>query len=79
MREELWEPDKTYDITDHPDIFRSRGEDMAASRALQATLKQLSRLVNSSQPEKIIRLLDDVVPGSAIHDTPPPADLTDVV
>lgn len=79
LREELWEDDKTYDITDHPDIFRSRGEDIAASKKLQATLKRLARLVNASQPEKIIQLLDESVPGAAIRATPPPADLTDVV
>ena len=79
LREELWEDNKTYDITDHPDIFRSRGEDVAASASLQSTLKRLTKLVNASQPDKIVKLLDETVPGAAIRATPPPADVTDVV
>ena len=79
LREELWEDDKTYDITDHPDIFRSRGEDIDPSAKLQATLKRLAKLVNASQSDKIISLLDETVPGAAIRATPPPADVTDVV
>jgi FlaA1/EpsC-like NDP-sugar epimerase len=79
LREELWENDKTYDLTAHPDIFRSTGEDMADSARLRATLGRLAALVTGSQPEAIIDLLDEVVPGAAIRETPPPVDVTDVV
>jgi FlaA1/EpsC-like NDP-sugar epimerase len=79
LREELWEQDKIYDTTAHPDIFRSTGEDMIGSEILCATLDRLSTMVGSSQPEAIIDLLDEVVPGSAIRETPPPVDVMDVV
>jgi FlaA1/EpsC-like NDP-sugar epimerase len=79
LREELWEVDKTYDKTAHPDIFRSTGEDSADSATLQATLSRLAVLVVDSQPEAIVDLLDEVVPGAAIRATPPPVDVTDVV
>ena len=77
LREELWESDKTYDSTAHPDIFRSTGEEVTNSQTLQQILSQLAALVDQSQPDAIIKLLDEVVPGSAILSTLPPADLTD--
>ena len=79
LREELWESDKTYDPTAHPDVYRSTTENMITSSLLQATLERLKGLVESSQPDEIISLLDEVVPGSAIRATLPPVDVTDVV
>jgi FlaA1/EpsC-like NDP-sugar epimerase len=79
LREELWEGDKTYDKTAHPDVFRSDAEDMADEATVRATLERLADLVAASQPEAIIDLLDEVVPGSAIRANLRPADLMDVV
>ena len=79
LREELWETDKTYDPTPHPDIFRSTGEVMIESSALDECISSLSGLVEKSQKEEIIDLLDRVVPGSAIRATLSPVDVTDVV
>lgn len=79
LREELWESDKTYDRTVHPDIFRSTGENITDSATLRANLSRLAALVERSQPDEIVSLLDEVVPGSAIRATLPPVDLTDVV
>jgi FlaA1/EpsC-like NDP-sugar epimerase len=79
LREELWEQDKVYDSTDHPDIFRSNGEDLIDSAMLHASLTRLSAMVGASQPDDIVTFLDKIVPGSAIRATPPPVDVTDVV
>jgi FlaA1/EpsC-like NDP-sugar epimerase len=79
LREELWEDDKTYDKTDHPDIFRSTSEELAASETLAATLGRLSVMVTASHPDEIIRLLDETLPGATIRETPPPPDVTSVV
>lgn len=79
LREELWEGDKTYDKTAHPDVFRSTGEDMADEATVRATLERLAALVAASQPEAIIDLLDEVVPGSAIRENLRPKDVMDVV
>ena len=79
LREELWEIDKTYDRTAHPDIFRSTGENMVSRLVLSDSLERLAAFVDKSQPEEIISLLDEVVPGSAIRATLPPSDVTDVV
>ena len=79
LREELWEADKTYDRTAHPDIFRSTGENISDSTTLKANLGRLAELVESSSADEIVSLLDEVVPGAAIRATLPPADVTDVV
>lgn len=79
LREELWENDKIYDPTEHPDIFCSTGEDMVDDALLADTLGRLAVLVEKSQSAAIIDLLDEVVPGSAIRTTLPPVDVTDVV
>lgn len=79
LREELWESDKTYDPTAHPDVFRSTAENMITSENLKLNLARLAELVQQSQPGEIIDLLDEVVPGSDIRATLPPADVTDVV
>jgi len=79
LREELWESDKTYDHTAHPDIFRSTSENMVDSPTLRANVSRLAEMVAASQPDQIVDLLDQVVPGSAIRSTLPPADVTDVV
>jgi FlaA1/EpsC-like NDP-sugar epimerase len=79
LREELWEDDKTYDKTDHPDIFRSTSEDLVPGDALAAILGRLSGMVSASHADEIIRLLDETIPGAAIRETPPPPDVTSVV
>ncbi|NCP87819.1 MAG: polysaccharide biosynthesis protein [Anaerolineae bacterium CG_4_9_14_3_um_filter_57_17] len=79
LREELWEGDKTYDKTAHPDVFRSTGEDLADAETLRAALERFAALVAASQPEAIIDLLDAVVPGSAIRANFRPIDVTDVL
>lgn len=79
LREELWEGDKTYEKTAHPDIFRSTGEDLAAAETLRAALERFAALTAASQPAAIIDLLDAVVPGSAIRANLRPQEVTDVV
>jgi FlaA1/EpsC-like NDP-sugar epimerase len=78
LREELWEPDKIYEKTAHPEIFRSEQESLIQSDSLGQTLDKFELLVNESRPESIIQLLDETIPGAAIRETPSPADMTSV-
>ena len=78
LREELWEPEKTYDKTAHPDIFRSEHEDVMLNGQLQTTLQRLLSLTSSGRADEIISLLDEVVPGANIRETPSP-EITSVV
>ncbi len=78
LREELWEPEKTYDKTAHPDIFRSEHEDVMLNGQLQTALQRLISLTESGRADEIISLLDEVVPGANIRETPSP-EITSVV
>jgi FlaA1/EpsC-like NDP-sugar epimerase len=79
LMEELWEQDKIYEKTAHPDIFRSANEDRLPGDELQNGLRKLAALVEASRSDDIIALLDDLVPGAAIRDNPTSTDLTSVV
>jgi len=79
LREELWEPDKTYEKTPHPDILRSRQDEQApAAGDLQTIITRLEALTISGRADEIISLLDQVVPGAAIRATPSP-DITSIL
>ena len=78
LREELWEPEKTYDKTAHPDIFRSEHEDVMPSEKLQTTFQRLISLTESGHADEIISLLDEIIPGATIRETPSP-EITSVV
>jgi len=79
LSEELWEQDKIYEKTVHPDIFRSTDEDVVSSDTLERALSGLAALVQDSRAGEIIALLDDVVPGAAIRENPTPPDVTSVI
>ncbi len=78
LREELWEKEKTYEKTPHPDIFRSEHEDMVTNGDLHSTLSRLESLTLSGRADEIISLLDESIPGAAIRETPSP-EITSVV
>ncbi len=78
LREELWEADKTYEKTAHPDIFRSDHEDTLSESDLQTLISHLEALTLTGHPEQIIALLDGAIPGSNIQETPSP-DLTSIL
>jgi FlaA1/EpsC-like NDP-sugar epimerase len=78
LREELWEEGKTYEKTAHPGIFRSEHEESLTTRDLEATLQQLATFVSDGRSREIIALLDVVIPGAAISETPSP-DITSIV
>ncbi len=78
LSEELWEKGKTYEKTIHPDIVRSGHEDSLTPNELQATLDSLEKFVGTAGAEEIITLLDEVIPGAAISETPTP-DITSIV
>jgi FlaA1/EpsC-like NDP-sugar epimerase len=79
LREELWESDKTYEVTAHPEIYRSTQESAPIGGALPLTLDRLGRLAVENNPEAIIQLLDETIPGAAIRETPLLPDMTSVL
>jgi len=66
LREELWEEDKNYEKTAHPDIFRSQNESGLEGLTLAELISELESLVEEDQPQKIVTLLDEVIPNCSI-------------
>jgi FlaA1/EpsC-like NDP-sugar epimerase len=78
LSEVLWEPGTPLEKTDHPDIFRlGNGRDDTAK--LPEWVTRLSNLADANDGAGISCALDEIVPGAAIRETPPPVDVTDVV
>ncbi len=78
LSEELWEKDKDYQRTVHPDILRSEHEDSVTSGDLAGTLAQLEQLARQGRSADIIALLDEAIPGAAITEAPA-QDMTSIV
>jgi FlaA1/EpsC-like NDP-sugar epimerase len=78
LSEELWELDKTYEKTDHPDIVRSPHEDTVVGGDLAGTLMQLETVSRLGTINEIVALLQASIPHAAISETPAP-DLASIV
>ena len=78
MREELWEKGKTYEKTSHPDIMGSTHEDSLNTNELNAIFGRLEALISGDHADEIVTLLDQVIPGATISETPTP-DLTSII
>ena len=75
MSEDLWDKGATFEPTDHPDIFQACGQDVLCGETLYQSLDELVRLANEGDGLTAIKLMDELIPGSAIRSTPPP-DMT---
>jgi FlaA1/EpsC-like NDP-sugar epimerase len=78
LSEQLWEHDKPYEKTAHPDIVRSSHEETVVGDDLAATLERLEALTTAGDAKGIIRVLQDSIPGAAISEAPAP-DITAIV
>ena len=79
LREELWESEKIYTKTAHPDVLRSSAESTIKQYPLDEVIDQLEKLVKRGQDEVIVELLDRVIPGSSIRETRKNTDVLDIV
>lgn len=79
IREELWEKGKNYEKTVHPDIFRSQAESGLTGIGIEELVTELEKLVDADQSEKIIDLLDMVIPDCNINKNIDHQDLIDVI
>jgi len=71
MTEELWDEGTPLVQTLHPDISRLEGDASLPTPNLSQAIDSLSRLCLSSDTEAITNLLDEIIPGSSIRETPP--------
>jgi FlaA1/EpsC-like NDP-sugar epimerase len=78
LTEELWEAGTPLTPTLHPDIFRIENDASSLDLNLPQTIDLLSRLCRSNQTGAIVKVLDDLIPGSSIRENPQ-ADLTSIL
>lgn len=72
LSEELWDEGHTFQPTVHPDIYKLSGrEGDLTGEALCEAVRELVCLAQSGNVPAIIQMLDSIIPGAAIHGTPP--------
>jgi FlaA1/EpsC-like NDP-sugar epimerase len=67
LTEELWDEGTPLTKTLHPDIFRLDNDASAPSLNLPQAIDSFSALSHVNDTEAIIKLLDEIIPGSSIH------------
>ena len=78
LTEELWEEGTPLEKTLHPDIFRLAADSSSPGLDLISAIDSLSILSHSADNNAIIDLLDELIPGSSIRETPQP-DITSII
>ena len=78
LREALWDEGADYQPTSHPDVLRLDEEDTLSGEILHAAVNRLIELASLNNPEAIVQLLNEIVPGATVMSTPP-TDLTAIV
>lgn len=72
LSEDLWDEGCTFQPTAHPDIFHLDVQDELHGEALRSAVDELGRLAREGDTTSVVRLLDELIPGSEIRCTPPP-------
>jgi len=78
LTEELWDEGTPLVPTLHPDISRLDADASSLSLNLPQAIDSLSRLCHSNDAEAIANLLDEIIPGSSIRETPH-MDITSII
>ena len=78
LTEELWDEGTPLAKTLHPDIFRLDADASPLSLNLPQAIDSLSALCHSADTDAIINLLDELIPGSSIRETPQ-TDITSII
>jgi FlaA1/EpsC-like NDP-sugar epimerase len=73
--EELWEAGTPLQKTLHPDIFRLEAEASSPNLNLSQVIASLTNSATSGDTTAIVNLLDEMIPGSSIRESPQP-DIT---
>ncbi|HSO11093.1 MAG TPA: nucleoside-diphosphate sugar epimerase/dehydratase [Anaerolineales bacterium] len=78
LTEELWDEGTPLVPTLHPDISRLDVDSSSSTLNLPQVIDSLSRICHSNDTEAIVKLLDELIPGSSIRETPQP-DITSII
>jgi FlaA1/EpsC-like NDP-sugar epimerase len=78
LSEALWDEGADYVPTFHPDILRLNENEISTSIDLQGAVNDLIKLARESDPDQIVIMLNQIVPGAVVSSTPSP-DITSVI
>ena len=78
LTEELWDKGTPLAQTLHPDIFRLETDASSPGLNLPQAIDSISALSHSDNPDALIKLLDELIPGSSIRQTSHP-DITAIL
>jgi FlaA1/EpsC-like NDP-sugar epimerase len=78
LSEALWDEGIEYEETGHPDIVSVMEGGLLEGQPLLATIDELVQLAQEGDPQAIVGLLAERVPGNRLGEAPPP-DLTTVL
>ncbi|HMD82774.1 MAG TPA: nucleoside-diphosphate sugar epimerase/dehydratase, partial [Anaerolineales bacterium] len=78
LTEELWDDGTPLVQTLHPDIFRLDADNSSPGLDLTQAIDSLSTLSHAADPDALIELLDELIPGSSIRETSYP-DITSII
>ena len=67
LSEELWNDGRKFGKTPHPDVFYEEGQDQLKGKALLSTVDKLLSLAQAGEKDKILSLLDKVIPGATVR------------
>lgn len=71
LSEDLWDEGSAFQPTAHPDIFNLEVQDELHGETLQQSVDELGRLAREGDTTSVVRLLDELIPGSEVRCTPP--------
>ena len=78
LTEILWDEGTPLAKTFHPDVFRLEADVSSPSLSLPQAIEALTALSHSADSDGIAALLDELIPGSSIRETPQP-DMTSIL
>ena len=78
LSEELWDQEARYKPTSHPEIVRLDDQDILSCEKLNSVVNELAHLARLGDPEAILKIMDETIPGASIRNAPLP-DLTSVL
>jgi FlaA1/EpsC-like NDP-sugar epimerase len=78
LSEALWDEGADYLATSHPDVLRLDEIEVFASNELEQAVRDLIELARQGDPDLIVGMLNQIVPGAVVSSTPSP-DITSVI
>jgi len=70
LSEDLWNDDKVFNKTAHPEIFCEQGHDIFTGKSLFQITSQLIDLSNNGKTDEIISLINEKIPGADVKRSP---------